>query len=349
MSLGVEIAALGARTPVGLSAEASAAAVRAGIVRLREWPYLVGKSDEMLIGARDPLLDASTPLVVRLVTMALAALRETVEKLKASERPLNKVHVLLTLPDERPGFSATDAAHTLRELSQQASELGVWLDWEEAGRGHAGGVLAMQRAASLIAQRKAELCLVGGVDSYLHPDTIGALLQDRQLASPQARDGFPPGEAAGFVLLGSPATLRAQRLPSLARLHGAHVAQETKLFQRNEVSRADGLTEAVSQACAGLSLPREAPAMVLCDINGQRFRSEEWGLMQMRIGQHMRTTGYQTAVDCWGDVGAASATLLTTLACRSWARDYADDSRALIWCASPNGARGALVLQAPSA
>lgn len=347
MPLGVEVAALGARTPVGLSAETSAAAVRAGISRLGPWPYLL-RGGEPLIGGRDPRLDPSAPLLERLITMAHAAVTEIVGKIKRGARSIGNTQVLLCLPEERPGFSGRDAAHALSDLSQRTRRLGVPLDWKLSARGHAGGILALQRASELISQKKAELCLVGGVESYLQSETLSALLADGQLVAPGVRDGFPPGEAAGFVLLASRAALRSLRMSSLGRIHGAHVSQELKLSQRNEVCRADGLTEAVTRACAGLNLPVEAPGMAFCDINGQRFRSEEWGLMQLRVGHDLRTTSYTSAVSNWGDVGAASAPLLLTLACRSWARAYSEDPRALIWCASPSGARGALVIEAPT-
>ncbi len=56
-------------------------------------------------------------------------------------------------------------------------------------------------ATEQIQQGAFEACLVGGVDSYFHPDTMEWLDANRQLAGAVSRSGFVPGEGAGFCLL----------------------------------------------------------------------------------------------------------------------------------------------------
>ena len=43
-----------------------------------------------------------------------------------------------------------------------------------------------------------------------------------------------------------------------------------------------GMTRAVLGATARLTLPCEALAAVYIDINGERYRSDEWGFVAMR-------------------------------------------------------------------
>lgn len=345
MSRGAHVLALGARTPVGLNAESAAAAVHAGISRLGDYPLRVGEAGELATGASDPLLDPELPHTDRLLAMAESALAEVLQKLRASGGLLPKAHVLLALPETRPGFSEQDALRVAEALGTQLVERDVWCDIQLVGRGHAGCALGLQQALKTLAQRKDSLVIVGGVDSYLRLETLHALHAQRRLATPMARSGFPPSEGAGFLALGTESTLRALHIAPLARLLNAHTSQETKLISNDEVSRGDGLTEAVLAACSGLELPREAPGMVLCDVNGERFRSEEWGLLQLRIGDQLATSDYEAPASVWGDLGAASVPLLCMLACRSWARGYASDSRALIWAASDSGLRGAIALE----
>src|SRR5450432_4315465 len=79
----VHIVAVGARTPLGLTAEGSAAAVRAGVSRIREHPFMVdmrGQHARMACDARlDPLLAGHA----RMLALARAALSEVVRKVRA--------------------------------------------------------------------------------------------------------------------------------------------------------------------------------------------------------------------------------------------------------------------------
>lgn len=347
-SAGVHILAQGARTPVGLRAESAAAAVRAGISRLSEFPFLVGAPGEPLVGARDPRLGLFAPLGERLVTMAVSALEEVLRKLSAGCERLPRVHIFYALPESRPGFAEEDMTNLSRALAERALHWGIAVQWRQVGRGHAGACLGTQHALAHLAQHPSDLCIVGGVDSYMDAATLNALYEDRRLQTAETRSGFPPGEGAGFFALAGESVRRALKLPSLGVVRGAHTEQEIKLARDGAISRADGLVQAVLGASESLQLPQQAPSMVLCDINGERHRSEEWGLLQLRIGERMRTSAYETPVSYWGDQGAATFALLTVLVCRSWARDYASDDRALIWAASDSGLRGAAVIEQPT-
>lgn len=346
-SADVHIVALGARTPVGLRAESAAAAVRAGISRLAECPFLVGASSELLIGARDPRLDVLVPLTERLVTMAVSALEEVVRKLSVGPARLPRLHIYYALPEPRFGFAEGLVASVADGLAEQTAHWGLPLQWLQVGRGHAGGCLGMQQALKHLAQNKSDLCIVGGLDSYMDATLLNALYEERRLQTADARSGFAPGEGAAFFALAGENVQRGLQLPSLGVVRGAQTSQETKLVSDGAVSRADGLVQAVLGACASLQLPQQAPTMVLCDINGERHRSEEWGLLQLRIGDRMRTTAYASAVSYWGDQGAATFPLLAMLACCSWSRGYALDERALLWSASDSGLRGAAVIEQP--
>jgi 3-oxoacyl-[acyl-carrier-protein] synthase-1 len=84
-----------------------------------------------------------------------------------------------------------------------------------------------------------------------------------------------------------------------------------------------------------------------CDINGERYRSEEWSLAVLRVPHATKTLDYVAPVACWGDVGAAIGPLSCILATRAWARRYSKGRNALIWCGSETGLRAAIALTAP--
>ena len=81
------------------------------------------------------------------------------------------------------------------------------------------------------------------------------------------------------------------------------------------------------------------------DLNGERYRTTEWGFAVLREQRAMRVgTSCEMPSDCWGDVGAASAALGVMLAVQAWAREYAKGPRALVWASSEGGLRGAGVV-----
>ncbi|HEX5660065.1 MAG TPA: hypothetical protein VFX59_22870 [Polyangiales bacterium] len=343
----LHVVALGARTPIGLGAESAAAALRAGVSRLEEQPFLVDSQRDVLTGASDPLLGVDAPMLERLATMALDALAQVLRKLSSASGELPRIHVALTTPEPRPGFDDADADRLLHVLAQRTAAWGFEHRWEHVGRGHAGACVALQRARSG-ANGAQTLCLVGGVDSYHAPATLLAWLRARRLATRTVRGGFAPGEGAGFLALAPERLMRSWGMRSLAQLRGVHTAQESARVLEGEVSRAEGLCEAVLGACAELQLPDEAPEQLWSDVNGERHRAEEWGLLQLRLGARLPTAAYQTPASSWGDVGAASVPLLAALACRSFARDELPAKRALLWAGSDGGLRGAAVLERPA-
>jgi 3-oxoacyl-[acyl-carrier-protein] synthase-1 len=100
------------------------------------------------------------------------------------------------------------------------------------------------------------------------------------------------------------------------------------------------MTQAVQGAVAGLDLPREGVDDLYTDINGERYRSEEWGFVALRAPSAWRSAGYKA-------VGAAFGALGGVLSVRAFARGYARGSRALVMAGSDGGLRGAMLLQAP--
>jgi 3-oxoacyl-[acyl-carrier-protein] synthase I len=345
MSLGIHIVALGARTPVGLGAESSAAAVRAGISRIREHPFLVAANGEMVPAALDCGLEPTLLGWPRVAEMVAAALAEVLNKLGPASKYIRGIPLLLALPDVRPGFGDTDTQRCLTAISQVGLARQIDLQVERVATGHAGALRALEYAARKLTTGMWQMCLVGGADSYFESDTIEWLESDRRLAGDDVRGGLIPGEGAAILLLMTDAARRKFGLRSLAILRAICTAAETRLINGEQDGLGDGLTEAITGATACLSLPREAVDAVYCDINGERYRTEEWGFALLRTHRAFRVGSYETPVDCWGDTGAASAVLSCVLAAQSWARHYAPGPRALVWASSDNGLRGAAVLE----
>src|SRR5262245_3958580 len=99
------IVGIGARTPLGLNAAASAAAVRGSISAIGEHPYMVDKAGELMSVAMDRLLTTDVQGVDRFHDLALPAMAEALGPLVRSGRE-EKVPVFIGLPEARPGRPA---------------------------------------------------------------------------------------------------------------------------------------------------------------------------------------------------------------------------------------------------
>jgi 3-oxoacyl-[acyl-carrier-protein] synthase-1 len=344
----VTVASVGARTPVGLCADACGAAVRAGLSRISLHPFMVDKTGDPLRVAMDGALEIGVPLRDRLVRMATSAIEEAIEPLSRHGRA--KISMYVALPEERPGFSTADGQWVMQGLTRvvgASCDLGRVLSFP---RGHAGAALAIELAAKEIESGAVQWVLVGGVDSYLDSDTIDWLDRERQLLNEANRLGFLPGEGAGFVLLCGSGLSRTIGLHAAASLVGIGTAVEPKRIKTDTICIGEGLTEAIRRATAPLRLPEQKIVTTYCDINGERYRSEEFLYVPLRHwGPFVDANTYEAPADCWGDVGAASIPLYITLSVVSARRRWARGRHVLVWASSEGGTRGAITLELPEA
>ena len=335
------IVGLAALTPVGLRAESTAAAIRAGISRLRAHPFLTDAMGEPLTAGFVHFLDAHQLGVARMAALARGALAELMGKLTSlpAGAPL-----ILVLPERRPGLEEEEETELLDAL--RATIAGFSL--ELGPRGHAGSLSALMRAQALLEQG-APLVVILAVDSYLDPETLRWLDDNDRLIGSAVRGAFPPGEAGVALALASDPPRLGSAGPggaALVRVRGLGVATEARSRDSDEGVLGEGLTRALRLATADLRLPAEAVDDLYGDINGERHRTDDWVFSCLRFpGVARRTSDYRLFTDCVGDVGAATGALGCVLAVRAWDREYAAGPRALIWAGSDGGLRAAAVLQ----
>lgn len=212
--------------------------------------------------------------------------------------------------------------------------------------GHEGGVAALDQARQILGAGKADFCLVGGVDSHRDADTLAWLAKERRLKDDETPHGFIPGEAAAFVLVTTRETARHLALTVRGRIVGVGRAIEPSPWYSGQSTQGRGLTEAIRIACAGLPAGQRASA-TYCDNNGEPWRSDEWSMAYIRTAaHHADPMDLRHPADCWGDVGAASATMLVATALVDIARGRTRGPRALLWCASSTRPhRGAVLVE----
>jgi 3-oxoacyl-[acyl-carrier-protein] synthase-1 len=364
--LALEVRGIGAVTPVGLSAPASMTALRAGIARLGpiethavEGP---GTMTQALIGGRVrlELLDgkpedegedfpghrafdapAPAPLATyvadgpeRLAAMAFAALEEALVATGWTDDVASPVTVRLAV-DAEDGDPATRAllvdaiGRALAAAGLGAGEVAV----EPLGR--AGAVALLDRPA---ARGREGRLVVGGVGSWIRPARAAQLEAHGNLRSEDRPLGIHPGESAAFV------ALQAAGVAGARGVHVAAAAIAQEAAPPPEKNEARGLSSAMSAALsdAGGEAPRP---LVVCDLNGDRYRALEWTMALARVlgGVHEDGDVWHPAEGC-GDAGAGLGALCLAVAVDALATGNAGASRVLVWGASQGPLRAAAVL-----
>ncbi len=328
----VWLVGLGAHTTVGLSAPATAAAVRAGVARMCEHPEAVLPDGEPVPVAMIPGVDDALTGASRLAALLSPALDEATEPLaEAPPMPL-----LLGL-GEAPGDQ------------DPVAELSAMLDGNDAiseviatAAGHAAGLAALKEALAMLGQDQ-ELCLVAGVDSMLDLEALALEAGEGRILSSDNPHGFVPGEGAGCLLLATADAARRLSLPCLGRVLGAATATEEHTVYAETPSTGQGLTAAFREALE--ALPEGVVQLLGGDMNGQPYRGEEYAYALIRNRERFaEMLEVSTPADRLGDVGAAAPLLGVILASVAAQRGYAVGHHTMIWASSVSGLRGAALL-----
>lgn len=341
----IGIVGMGARTPVGLTAASAAIAVRAGISRIAEHPFMIDRVGQPMRAAIDPILEPGMSGRERFFHLAKAPLIESLSPLMSAQVSGLRPAFILCLPEHHPGVP-TD----LQEYLPQALRKSLPPSWAPQDTimihsGHAAGILALDVGRKTILQGISECCIVGGVDSYLSAESLEWLDAAGRLKSYVNRAGFPPGEGAGFCVLASGGFIQRWRLPVLGWVISSGSAMEPSPLASDGICVGRGLSDAIALALRPLSSGGDKVHQTFCDLNGERYRSEEYAFAIHRVQLAMEDfTRFTTPVDSWGDMGAATGTLLAILALVYGMRGYASGPHSLLWAGSDSGKRAAALL-----
>lgn len=337
------ICGLGARTALGFDAASTAAAVRAGISALAAHAAFVDKAGEPVQVAADTALPPFLPIEQRLAALLAAALAQ----LNLSALPPGmRLKVYLALPDVRPGAPDGVEVIACRNVADALAALAVGTSLSWLRKGHAGGLMALQLAATDLCAGRADFCAVVAADSYLVADTIEWLDDEGRLQSGANRNGFPPGEAGSALLLASIDTARRAGLPQIADVLATRVSFEPAHIHGEGPCTALGLSDAVAEVADACSRRGIKLGTTYCDLNGERYRNEELLYTLLRTQESFDDAhDFLHPADCWGDVGAASGPLYIALADDAWRKGYARGAAPLLWCGADSGERAAVALQ----
>jgi len=333
------IVGLGARTPLGLRAFPSAAAAHAGIVRLREHPFMRDKTGEpFTMGLDGRLADGDRDQ--RMLALAQSALEEVLAFVPTA--PTVPLPIYLGLPEYGPFFDEARAQALCRRLGAGLVER-CQPQVLPVPEGNAAGLVALERAIAALQARRCDVCIVGGVDSFSDADLLEQLDEQGRLLSAASRWGFAPGEGAGMLAVCSPWFAQANRLRVLGSIASVATTVERNHVHARTVCLGEGLGQAMARAAAaaGARIGRQ-----YCDIDGERYREHElaYALQRVAPGTFENSVDYDAPADRWGNVGAATAPLLALLPVVAAQRRLTAAAWPMVWCGSESGRRGAMVL-----
>lgn len=149
----------------------------------------------------------------------------------------------------------------------------------------------LMRAQEILTQTSYDKVMIMAVDSWLFPQTLNALLAthwDRDPVLDKRRlltsgngedntDGFIPAEAAGVLVVS-----RAEKHHLAYRIDGVANAFEPIPLMSTQVSRAEGLSDAIRQACALAESPFMAYPLRIASVSGEQYYFREASLAQTR-------------------------------------------------------------------
>ena len=352
---GVLIAGIGLLTSVGLSTTSAAAALRCRVNRFQRVYVagLAGRDEHRVTTAPLPpeLQDADIAPAALLgrwmaeaahAALAEAARGELPGLISGQITPADVPVLACLMEPTRPGRPA-DLDHALIHAFMKLHGA-VGAGSRVFAQGSVAAALALQHAQQLLYEQRAPAVLLAAADSYLLPETLALLCEQRRCLGPDQPEGFVPGQAAAALLL-----MRgdfepdSDAFPEQLYFAGAGLAQEAALLGNDVPHTGQALTQALRVACASGAQDINGTDLVLADLSGEAFYAEEHTLAHLRSFQ-----GCVDAPALWlpaeslGNTGAASG-----LVAAAWLREaqrlsYAPGFSSLCQLASDDGQRAAI-------
>ena len=369
MSALVRIAGIGAVTPVGLSAPATFTALQAGIARLGEIGSFVvagpGAETQPLVGGRVPLelfdqapegeltdypghaaFELPRPAALatyledgpdRLARMLGPAIDEALAD-AGWERTTQGTEAWIAVDAADAGEASQRVLRAV--VSRVFAARGVSLaEVRFSSRGRAGALAGLEAAPRSLAVGSVRRVLLAGVGSLVRPREAALLEAFGNLRSADRPRGVHPGECAAALALDRGGDRAARAL-----VRSSHVAEERAA--RGEPTDARALSGVLAHALAAPGGKPERP-LVVCDLNGDRYRGIEWGLALVRaLSEAGGPEDVWHPAESIGDAGAGLGALDLAWAAHAVASEQTE--HALVWGASDDGLRAACLLGAPA-
>ncbi len=350
------VTGVGLESCLGMDALQVAVAVKANIQRLVQHPRYVwigspiDRPKEDIPGIRVspvPSLDEFEDGQERVTKLGVMAMKKLIENESFTPDLCPNAGLFMALPegDEVINSWSFDDSF-VKDVTEQAGfpdfKITKFNQFGSTGVFHALG-----EAARCLGQGLVDICIVGGVDSFLLEERLEWLDKTWRLNSQRNVDGFMPGESAVMLVIETVESAQSRGATILAKLDAAGFGIEANTLHSNKVSLGQGLTEAIS----GVLEAKQAPAdysfeYVYCDLNGESYAAGEWGMVLSRLGDNFNKIKKLThhASNC-GELGAASGAFMIASVAALLHKDLQGSDEALLWSSADNGQRMAVTLR----
>lgn len=341
------IAGMGMITPLGPNVQTTVAAVNAGISAYSLSEYQT-EAGEPITMARVPNQvfervqcefpeegDVFNYRHERMIRMAIIAVRECLPQHDTEDA----IPLLLAMP-EMP-ISEEDLTPIVPALGHN---LAPWVKRSHIRRfslGRSAGLEAINFAFDYLMDQRQDYVLIVGVDSF-DDDAVINQYKDRLLSLGSA-DAFAPGEGACTLLLTRHLELADKRDGVAIALHKPGMADEEGHLFSDKPYRGDGLDKAFKLALK--DQPPQSIHTIYSSMNGESYWAKEYGVAYLRSKEKFNdNVKIEHPADCYGDLGAATATALITVAAEKL-RKTKHAPKTLVSCSSDKAMRGALVVE----
>ena len=208
--------------------------------------------------------------------------------------------------------------------------------------GRTGVLDALAFAMRYLYESDFDEILIGGGDSHQNSDLLAALDKDERLLAPGVKNGFAPGEGAGFVRLTRNPAAALRTHTHIPCLLTPGIAREPGHLFSSEPFRGDGLAQAFAQALAHAG--GDAIGAIYSSMNGEHYWAKEYGVALIRNQEHFtQSCVHHHPADCYGDLGAATGALLISHAAHA-VLNGKTSAASLIYCSADQAYRAAACL-----
>jgi 3-oxoacyl-[acyl-carrier-protein] synthase-1 len=372
----VAVTGIGMVSSLGFDAATSCAAARAGLRKAGPLDFKVVNSETKeraaIFGHTLPQATLGFEGVARLLRIAQLAFADFQAGTNLRRLEAKRCGLVLALPAPRPNPtsqakeapadpldkpSPNPAAgladpKTLAERFRSVSKLALaQTNVAVVQSGHASFIQAVDKASAKLRAGEWDWCVIGAFDSLVEASTLQGLYDRGRLKCDDNPVGLEPAEAGVVVLLEPQQRALRDGAPVHALVGACVTGQEKNHFLSEESATGRELAAAVGRLNEQ-DENRTVPPWVIIDLNGEVYRSMDWGHALVRLSKDWPafrdvSTVYPAAA--FGDTGAASGAVGLCTAVRAFARRYAPSPRALVLSSSDEGARGALSVAAMAA
>jgi 3-oxoacyl-[acyl-carrier-protein] synthase-1 len=327
----------GMTSPLGIDSKMTAAMIMAESRRFMPHDILTDPEDKPLSISKATFIEDEDYLE-RFKSLLTPALFEVLEPLFTLNPKLKIFAGLPEKNDYQPPNFVSEITTTIGKIIKESP---VGAETEVYCKGHSSGLICLEKAIKRLKDEEIDFCIVGGVDSYINTELIFELTLKNRIHSSSIKHGFIPGEAAGFFLVTTEKRANYYEMPVLARIKALGSTMEEKTFLSGKTCLGQGLSKAVASVLKDIPENTQIDK-VYCDLNGERFRTEEYNYLLSRNSDLIEDPGsYITTSRSYGDVGAATLPGLVNLA----VHHNEEKTTGLFFTGSDSGIRSAAIIE----